>query len=1342
MKYYIPLFFILFLFITKAYSSNFLGTTPFITTWKTDNPGISANNQITIPIIGGGYNYIVDWGDSTPPTTETGNATHTYVTPGTYTVSITGTFPRIHFNNLGDKNKILSIEQWGNNQWLSMQLAFSGCSNLQGNFTDSPDLSNVTNMSFMFYLASKFNQDIGDWDVSNVTNMQTMFNSASLFNQDIGNWDVSNVTNMMDMFGSASSFDQNISNWDVSSVTSMSSMFSSASSFNQDIGNWNVSNVTNMQALFHETSLFNQDISNWNVGNVTNMLGMFMRASSFNQDIGNWNVGNVTNMQWMFLSASSFNRDISNWNVRNVTQATDMFLGATLSIANYDALLIGWDSQILSPNLNFHGGNSKYCAGASARANMINSDNWSITDGGIAAPSIYDLVDQNSTGSFTLPAITGMDLVGNEAYYTGANGTGTAFNVGDVINFSDFLSYPVSLYMYGGTSISCSSQQDFKLVISNDPAPFITTWKTNNPGVSNNNQITIPIFSGGNNYTVDWGDGTITTEADEATHTYAVPGIYTVSILGDELMIAFNDVGDKDKILTIEQWGDIKWLSMFVAFQGCSNLQGNYTDSPDLSLVTSTGFMFASASSFNYYVDDWDMSNVTNMQAMFSEAVLFNQDVSNWDVSNVTDMAFLFHDAEAFNQDIGGWDVSQVVNMGATFGEAISFNQDIGNWDVGNVDNMEFMFFEAHSFNQDIGNWNVSKVEVFEAMFARATAFNQDIGRWNTSSVNDTGAMFYEATSFNQDIGDWDVGNVIRMAFMFYGATSFNQDISRWNVISADNMISMFEMATAFDQDLGNWNVINVIDMSSMFNGVKLSVANYDSLLMGWNSKILQQNVPFSGGLSQYCLGEAARTNMIGNDNWTITDGGSIAPQINDIPNQIASTSYTLPIITGTNLTGNEKYYTGANGTGSVYNGGDVVGFNDFASYPVLLYVYDRLSSGCSSEQDFLLTITLLPSCTTLSSPLAGATNVPIGTDLTWDAVTNATGYKLTVGTSSGAFNILNAYDVGNVTTYNLPSDLPENITIYVSITPYNLDGDASACVEEIFTTETITVLPNCTTLSSPLAGATNVPIGTDLTWDAVTNAIGYKLTVGTSSGAFNILNAYDVGNVTTYNLPSDLPENITIYVSITPYNLDGDASACVEEIFTTETITVLPNCTTLSSLLAGETNVPVGTDLTWNTVTNAIGYKLTVGTSSSAFNILNAYDVGNVTTYNLPSDLPENTTIYVSIIPYNLDGDATACVEEIFSTETIVINSDLPPKFFTPNNDNVNDYWIVPNSLNLISSIFIYDRYGKLLKQMVDISSGWDGTFNGSPMSANDYWFLLTYKDGRILKGHFSLVR
>ncbi|MFV5698372.1 T9SS type B sorting domain-containing protein [Flavobacterium sp. ZT3R17] len=85
-------------------------------------------------------------------------------------------------------------------------------------------------------------------------------------------------------------------------------------------------------------------------------------------------------------------------------------------------------------------------------------------------------------------------------------------------------------------------------------------------------------------------------------------------------------------------------------------------------------------------------------------------------------------------------------------------------------------------------------------------------------------------------------------------------------------------------------------------------------------------------------------------------------------------------------------------------------------------------------------------------------------------------------------------------------------------------------------------------------------------------------------------------------------------------------------------------------------------------------------------------------------------------------------------------------PKFFTPNNDGYNDYWSVKGvneTFNSKSIIYIFDRYGKLIKQWVpNLNQGWDGTFNGNPLPADDYWFTLKLEDGREAKGHFSLKR
>lgn len=84
-------------------------------------------------------------------------------------------------------------------------------------------------------------------------------------------------------------------------------------------------------------------------------------------------------------------------------------------------------------------------------------------------------------------------------------------------------------------------------------------------------------------------------------------------------------------------------------------------------------------------------------------------------------------------------------------------------------------------------------------------------------------------------------------------------------------------------------------------------------------------------------------------------------------------------------------------------------------------------------------------------------------------------------------------------------------------------------------------------------------------------------------------------------------------------------------------------------------------------------------------------------------------------------------------------------PKFFTPNNDGYNDYWNIKGANETFNSgakIFIYDRYGKVIKQITASSNGWDGTYSGNPMPADDYWYSIKLEDGREAKGHFSLKR
>jgi gliding motility-associated-like protein len=82
-------------------------------------------------------------------------------------------------------------------------------------------------------------------------------------------------------------------------------------------------------------------------------------------------------------------------------------------------------------------------------------------------------------------------------------------------------------------------------------------------------------------------------------------------------------------------------------------------------------------------------------------------------------------------------------------------------------------------------------------------------------------------------------------------------------------------------------------------------------------------------------------------------------------------------------------------------------------------------------------------------------------------------------------------------------------------------------------------------------------------------------------------------------------------------------------------------------------------------------------------------------------------------------------------------------PRFFTPNGDGLNDVWQIKN-LDLFpkSTITIFNRYGKLIKELQENDPSWDGDNNGNKLQTDDYWFQLDFGDGNKIKGHFSLKR
>ncbi|HRN99266.1 MAG TPA: T9SS type B sorting domain-containing protein, partial [Flavobacterium sp.] len=135
--------------------------------------------------------------------------------------------------------------------------------------------------------------------------------------------------------------------------------------------------------------------------------------------------------------------------------------------------------------------------------------------------------------------------------------------------------------------------------------------------------------------------------------------------------------------------------------------------------------------------------------------------------------------------------------------------------------------------------------------------------------------------------------------------------------------------------------------------------------------------------------------------------------------------------------------------------------------------------------------------------------------------------------------------------------------------------------------------------------------------------------------------------------------------------------------------------------------------------------------------NFLYQLDYGPLQESNVFTNVPgglHSFTIY----------DANDCITPVSFTD--VINLVNYPFYFTPNGDGIHDTWnIFDLTFQDQARISIFDRYGKLLKQIAPAGVGWDGTYNGQVMPASDYWFVVSYLENgvpREFRSHFSLKR
>lgn len=248
---------------------------------------------------------------------------------------------------------------------------------------------------------------------------------------------------------------------------------------------------------------------------------------------------------------------------------------------------------------------------------------------------------------------------------------------------------------------------------------FITTWKTND------GKITIPAFATNATHTYNYTANLINQthpgvgnwSGNNLTNGINISGlangdIYRLEITGN--FSYFNAsissvIGEK--LLSIEQWGNIAWKDFVGSFMNCKLMVYNATDSPDLSNVENLEGMFQNCWNFvgNNTMNNWDTSNILSMKNTFSNCNVFNAPIGNWNTSKVTTMEGMFFSAKAFNQPLANWDTKNVLNMKSIFNTANAFNQNLGSWWLNNNVNLQDMFFytalDCNNYTSTLQGW-------------------------------------------------------------------------------------------------------------------------------------------------------------------------------------------------------------------------------------------------------------------------------------------------------------------------------------------------------------------------------------------------------------------------------------------------------------------------------------------------------------------------------------------------------------------------------------------------------------------------------------------------------------
>lgn len=390
-------------------------------------------------------------------------------------------------------------------------------------------------------------------------------------------------------------------------------------------------------------------------------------------------------------------------------------------------------------------------------------------------------------------------------------------------------------------------------------------------------------------------------------------------------------------------------------------------------------------------------------------------------------------------------------------------------------------------------------------------------------------------------------------------------------------------------------------------------------------------------------------------------------------------------------------------------------------------YTFTPNATQCAIVTPIPITITVAPLVTpsfNLISPFCASTTAPVLPTTSINGITGTWSPATVSNTTSGIYTFTANAGQCAITT---PIPIPITVTPLVTptfnpISPFcvgsiapvlpltslnGIEGTWSRATVSNTTSGTYTFTPNSAVGNCYSNQVINVNVLQLLSPDfqdiiLCKNQVGYVFTDQSPNGIFGTwspssINFATGGNYTFIPDVGQCAAHQTIAITINSSSLI-DFQWLISEPFSNQpTITILPN-----------------------TAGNYL-YQLDFG-PQQASNIFQNVSAG-----------------FHSVQLVDLDG----CAEPVIKRNILIINY---PKFFTPNDDGFNDTWNISELfLQKKSKIYIYDRYGKLLKQINPFNVGWDGKYNNKMLPSDDYWFIVEFEYNNSIKqfkSHFTLKR